>query len=103
MTCDFCADSNVSYLKHKIDELNEKTFTYNYTLIEGEGLMDKIEKISYEVKFESTPDGGTLSKMTTSVYSKGDFDLKEEEIKAGKERVLGMYKVVEAQNPDAYV
>lgn len=93
-------------LKHKIDELNEKTYTYNYTLIEGEGLMDKIEKISYQVKFESTPDGGTVSKMTTSVYAKGDFELKEEEVKAGKEKVLGMYKVVEAyllQNPDAYV
>ncbi|KAM7466905.1 hypothetical protein LguiB_014467 [Lonicera macranthoides] len=102
----FAQGGNVSFLKHKIDELNEKTFTYNYTLIEGEGLTDKIEKISYKIKFESTPDGGTLSKMTTNVYSKGDFELKEEEIKAGKDKVLGMYKVVEAyllQNPDAYV
>ncbi|KAK2986059.1 hypothetical protein RJ640_011500 [Escallonia rubra] len=36
----------------------------------------------------------------------GDFELKEEEVKAGKEKVMGMYKVVEAyllQNRDAYV
>ncbi|KAK2986055.1 hypothetical protein RJ640_011496 [Escallonia rubra] len=95
-----------SHLKHQIDELNEETYSYKYTLIEGEAIKDKIEKISYEVKFESSPDGGAISKMTTTCYTKGDFELTEEEIKAGKEKVMGMYKVVEAyllQNPDAYV
>ncbi|MBA0813341.1 hypothetical protein Gohar_027200 [Gossypium harknessii] len=68
-------------------------------------MMDKLEKISYEVKFESTADGGSINKMTSTYYTKGDFVLTEEEIKAGKEKALAMYKVVEAyllQNPDAY-
>ncbi|KAI3683691.1 hypothetical protein L1987_84204 [Smallanthus sonchifolius] len=94
------------FVKHKIDELDEKTFTYKYTLIEGNGISDKIEKVTYDIKFEGSPDGGTISKMTTTIYTHGEFEIKEEELKAGKEKVLGLYKVVEAylvKNPDAYV
>lgn len=100
------AGSKIGYLRHQIDDLNEENYVYNYTLIEGEGMMDKIDKISYEVKFEASCAGGTISKMTTKVYAKNNFELKEEEIIAGKEKVMGMYKIVEAyllQNPDAYV
>nr|GEX21228.1 hypothetical protein [Tanacetum cinerariifolium] len=67
---------------------------------------DKIEKVSYDIKFEGSTDGGTVSKMTTTIYTHGDFEIKEEELKAGKEKVLGLYKVIEAyllKNPDAYV
>ncbi|KAA8527663.1 hypothetical protein F0562_035468 [Nyssa sinensis] len=101
----FAQGGNFSYMKHYIDELNEKTYTYKYTLIEGDAMMDKLEKISFEVKLEAAPNGGTISKMTSKYYAKGDFVLTEEEIKAGKEKALGMYKVVEAylqENPDAY-
>ncbi|KAI3738443.1 hypothetical protein L2E82_28475 [Cichorium intybus] len=94
------------FVKHEIDELNEKTLTYKYSLIEGMGISDKIEKVSCEIKFEGAPDGGTLSKMTTTIYTHGDFEIKKEELLAGKEKVLGLYKVVEGyllKNPDAYV
>ncbi|XP_059298115.1 major strawberry allergen Fra a 1-2-like [Lycium ferocissimum] len=70
-----------------------------------QAIRKKLEKITYEVKFEQSPDGGSISKVTSTYYTEGDFKLKEEEIKAGKEKVLGMYKAVEAyllQNPDAY-
>ncbi|KAI3469648.1 hypothetical protein Pfo_026311 [Paulownia fortunei] len=100
------AQGSFDSLKYQIDELDEGTYTYNYTLIEGDALIDKLEKISYEVKVEPTPEGGSISKVTSKYYTKGDFMLKEEDIKAGKERVLAMYKVVEVyllQNPDAYV
>ncbi|KAM7485276.1 hypothetical protein LguiA_001285 [Lonicera macranthoides] len=95
-----------SYLKYKIDELNEETYVYNYVLIEGDALTDKLEKITYEVKFEALPNGGTVSKVTSKYYTVGDFAVNEEEIKAGKEKASGMYKAVEAylvQNPEAYV
>ncbi|KAJ0690894.1 putative Bet v I/Major latex protein [Helianthus annuus] len=94
------------FAKHQIDEVDEKAFTYKYTLIEGNGISDKIEKVSYDIKFEGSPDGGSIAKMTTTIYTHGEFEIKEEELKAGKEKVLGLYKVVEAyllKNPDAYV
>lgn len=49
--------------------------------------------------------GGSFSKVTSKYYTKGEFLLKQDKIKTGKEKVLGMYKVVEAyllQNPEAY-
>ncbi|KAA8527671.1 hypothetical protein F0562_035460 [Nyssa sinensis] len=98
--------SNFNCMKHLVEELNEETYTYKYTLVEGDALKDKFEKISFEVQLEASSDGGTISKMKSKYYTKGDFVLTEEDIKAGKEKVLGMYKVVEAyllQNPDAYV
>ncbi|KAL3506003.1 hypothetical protein ACH5RR_031385 [Cinchona calisaya] len=102
----FAEGSHFGSLKYHIDELNEETYTYKYTLIEGGALTDKLEKITYEVKFEPTPEGGSISKVTSKYYTKDDFTLNDDEIKAGKEKVLGMYKVVEAyllQNLDAYV
>lgn len=92
-------------MKYLIEKLDPITYTYNYSLIEGEALIDGLEKISYEVKFEGRAEGGSISKVRSKYYTKGDFVLKAEEIKAGKERVLAMYKVVEAyllNNPDAY-
>ncbi|CAI9118350.1 OLC1v1019909C1 [Oldenlandia corymbosa var. corymbosa] len=101
----FVGGRDFSFLKYHVDELNEETFTYNYSLVEGGALNENLEKITYEVKFESTSDGGTVSKVTSKYYTKGDFALKEDDIKAGKGKVLEIYKVVEnylIQNPDAY-
>ncbi|KAJ0690788.1 putative Bet v I/Major latex protein [Helianthus annuus] len=94
------------FTKHHIDEIDENALTYKYTLIEGNGISDKIEKVSYDIKFETSPDGGSIAKMTTTIYTHGDFEIKEVELKAGKEKMLGLYKVFEAyliNNPNAYV
>ncbi|XP_042058261.1 major allergen Pru ar 1-like [Salvia splendens] len=102
----FAEGSPLKCVKYRVDELDEDTLTYCYTLVEGDALAEKLEKITYEVKFEESGNGGSISKVTSKYYTAGDFTLKEEEVKAGKERVLGMYKAVEAfliQNPDAYV
>lgn len=59
----------------------------------------------HEVQVEPTPEGGSKNMMTINYHTKGDILITEEEIKAAKEKVLGMYKVVDAnllQNPDAY-
>ncbi|KAL2463196.1 Major allergen Pru ar 1 [Forsythia ovata] len=101
----FAEGGGFGTVKYQIDELNEDTLTYKYSLVEGDALIEGLEKITYEVKFEPSPNGGSISKITSKYYTKDDFKLKEEDIKAGKERVLGMYKVVEdylLQNPDAY-
>ncbi|XP_059435136.1 major allergen Pru ar 1-like [Corylus avellana] len=101
----FAEGSQFSTVKNRIDELNERTYSYKYTVIEGDALADKLELIVHEVQFEATSEGGSKNKMTTKYHTKDDVVIKEEEIKAGKEKVLGMYKVVEGyllQNPDAY-
>ncbi|KAG6664227.1 hypothetical protein CIPAW_02G078400 [Carya illinoinensis] len=75
------------------------------TFAEGDALAEKLEFITHEVQYEPTPDGGSKNKMTKKYHTKGDIVIKEEDIKAGKEKTLGMYKVAEPyllQNPDAY-
>ncbi|XP_074342471.1 major allergen Mal d 1-like [Apium graveolens] len=70
----FVEGSKIRYLKHQIDDLNEENYVYNYTLIEGEGMMDKIDKISYEQR----PDGDVVECVLSHLqpafdhpYSKG--------------------------------
>ncbi|KAF7850355.1 hypothetical protein BT93_L5572 [Corymbia citriodora subsp. variegata] len=88
----FVEGSHLSSMKNHVDELNKETLLYKHTMT---NLDEKFKSIAYEVKFKPTPDGGSKNKMTTTYYVKGDVKLEEEDIKIGKERALGMYKVVE--------
>ena len=99
------AGSQFNYVKHRIDEIDNANFTYGYSLIEGDALTDKLEKISYEIKLVASPDGGSILKSTSKYHTKGDHEIKEEQIKAGKEKAVGLFKAVEGYllaNPDAY-
>lgn len=92
-------------MKHRIDSLDEQNTSYSYTLIEGDPLMDKLDKISYEVKLESGPTGGTKVRSSSAYYTKDGVEIKEEEIKAGKEKAAGLVKAVEdylLAKPDVY-
>ncbi|KAK7303740.1 hypothetical protein RJT34_14653 [Clitoria ternatea] len=43
--------NQVKSAKNRVDEINEGTFTYNYTVIEGEeALKDKFASIAHEIK-----------------------------------------------------
>jgi hypothetical protein len=97
--------SEYSYVKHKIDNLDKDNFVYGYSLIEGDAIGDKIEKISYEIKLVASADGGSIIKSTSNYHCKGEVEIKEEHVKAGKERAAGLFKIIESHllaNPDAY-
>lgn len=85
--------------------LDTENFAYTYTMIEGDVLMNKFEKISNEVKFEATPDGGSICKYNSKYYTIGDADqINQEEIKSYKEKLMGVVKAIEAYllaNPSA--
>ncbi|XWS33040.1 hypothetical protein CRYUN_Cryun22dG0043500 [Craigia yunnanensis] len=88
-----------------VEALDRENFVYSYSVIEGDALMNKLEKVTYETKLESFSAGGSICKTTSKYYTIGEFEIKEEGIKAGKEKALGMFKAVEAylnSNPDAY-
>lgn len=78
---------------------------YVYTLVDGGEFMDKIESITYEMKIESSPDGGSKGKNISKYLPKPGVQIQEEQIKDGKEKAAGVFKAVEAYlqaNPDAY-
>ena len=92
-------------MKHRIDEIDNANFTYAYTLIEGDAISETLEKIAYEIKLVASPDGGSILKSTSKYHTKGDHEIKEDQIKTGKEKASGLFKAVEAYllaNPDAY-
>lgn len=93
-------------MKHRVDVLDKEKMTYVYTLIDGGELMDKIESITYEMKLETSTDGGSKGTNISKYQPKPGVEIKEEQIKAGKEKASGVFKAVEAYllaNPDAYV
>ncbi|XP_039154879.1 pathogenesis-related protein STH-21-like [Eucalyptus grandis] len=102
----FAEGGHLKFLKHKIDALDTENLVCKYTLIEGDVIFDKIESIVYEVQFLASSNGGCVCKMTSEYHTKGDVELKEDDIKQGKEKAMGLYKVVEEYllaNPDIYV
>ena len=92
-------------MKNKIEAIDNDNFTYAYSAIEGDPWMDSLEKAFYEVKIVASADGGCICECTSKYYATGDGQLNEDHIKAGEEKMMGMFKVVEAYllaNPDAY-
>ncbi|XP_057475842.1 major strawberry allergen Fra a 1.06-like [Actinidia eriantha] len=100
----FAEGTPFTSVKHRIDEIDEEKYKYCYTLIEGDVLAGKLEKIVYEIQLVATADGGTITKTTSKYYTLGDAEINEEEIKGGMEKAGEMFKVVEdylIKNPDA--
>ncbi|KAH7843334.1 hypothetical protein Vadar_015324 [Vaccinium darrowii] len=91
-------------LKHRIDAIDKENFTYSSTVIDGPELMDNFESISYQTKIVAGPDGGSIYKIRSIYQTKGDAQVNEEDIKAGKDKASFLFKAVEAYllaNPDA--
>ncbi|OWM88096.1 pathogenesis-related protein STH-21-like [Punica granatum] len=96
---------HLKWLKHRIDAVDAEKLACKYTLIESDVAFDKIESVVYEVKFEASSDGGCVCKMTSEYHVKEGVELKEEDIKQGKDKAMGLYKVVEEYllaNPNVY-
>ncbi|KAG4210493.1 hypothetical protein ERO13_A02G052600v2 [Gossypium hirsutum] len=101
----FGEGSQFKYMKQKVEAIDKENFVYIYSVVEGDALMNKLEKITYETKLEASPNGGAVCRTTSKYYTIGDFELKEEGIKAGKYKALGTFKAIEAymlENPNAY-
>ncbi|KAF7850817.1 hypothetical protein BT93_L4977 [Corymbia citriodora subsp. variegata] len=100
----FGESAHIKYTKHKIDALDVENFYCKYTLIESDVKFDKIVFVVYEVKFVASDNGGCVCKMTSEYHSKDNAELKEDDIKQGKDRAMGLYKSVEEYlltNPNA--
>ncbi|KAL3634430.1 hypothetical protein CASFOL_021484 [Castilleja foliolosa] len=91
----FPESSQIKYVTHRVDAIDHDNYTCKYTLVDGDVIGDKLEKVCYEIKFEATEDGGCVIKLESEYHTKGDFELKDEEVEAGKEQALGLYKACE--------
>lgn len=57
--------------------------------------MENLESISYEIKFETSPEGGSKVTTVTKYYPKPGAEINKEKIKEDREKLKGMYKAVE--------
>ncbi|XP_030463080.1 major strawberry allergen Fra a 1-3-like [Syzygium oleosum] len=98
----FGESSHIKYTKHKIDALDAGSFYCKYTMIESDIKFDKIDCVVEEVKFVAAG-SGCVCKMTSEYHVQEGCELKEEDIKKGKDRAMGLYKAIEeylVANPD---
>ncbi|KAI3469329.1 hypothetical protein Pfo_025992 [Paulownia fortunei] len=102
----FGEGSQFKSAKHRIDGIDEENHIFKYSVIEGDALGEVLESISYVVKIEAGPDGGSVCKTTSTYHTKGDkHHITEDKIKEGKEKAKAIFKAVEAHlhaHPHAY-
>ncbi|XP_065859610.1 major allergen Pru ar 1-like [Euphorbia lathyris] len=102
----FGQGSNFKYMKDKIEAMDKENLTFSHSVIEGDLLSNVLEKITYDIKFEqsSSTGGCTIRETSKYYYTVDDSEISVDELKAGKEKALGMFKAVEAYilaNPHA--
>ncbi|CAI8590168.1 unnamed protein product [Vicia faba] len=91
------------YVLHRVDELDEAKFVYNFSIIGGTGLADTLEKVSFKSQLVEGPNGGSIRNVHVDYFTKGDYNLSEEELKASQAKVEGLVKLVDGYllaNPD---
>uniref|UniRef100_A0A6N2NAV3 Bet v I/Major latex protein domain-containing protein n=1 Tax=Salix viminalis TaxID=40686 RepID=A0A6N2NAV3_SALVM len=77
----FTEGKELSYAKQRIESIDEENLTYSFSLIEANVWKDAVEKVTYEHKFEPTPEGGSICKRTSTYHIKGDAEINKDEIK----------------------
>ncbi|XP_056168020.1 major allergen Pru ar 1-like [Syzygium oleosum] len=98
----FVTSCPIKYTKNKIDAFDVDNCYCKYTLIESGVNFNKIDFIIYKVKFV-VADGGSVCKMTREYHAKEGCELKEDDIKQGKDKAMGLVKTIEEYllaNPD---
>ncbi|KDP27866.1 hypothetical protein JCGZ_18946 [Jatropha curcas] len=101
----FAEGNDFKYLITRIDSMDEENLACSYTRFDGEPWMETLEKVCYDEKVIPTPDGGSICQSIVKYYPKGDAKIDEEVLKAGHDRIMGVFKVIEAYllaNPDAF-
>ena len=93
------------YLKQKVDILDADTFTYSYTVFEGDAMPDFAEKIYYERILTPLENGGCVMRVISKYYAKEGHKHDEKLVNEGKAKGSALYQAVEdylIANPDAY-
>ncbi|KAK4477827.1 hypothetical protein RD792_017090 [Penstemon davidsonii] len=84
-------------VKQHIDGIDEVNHTCKYSVIEGGALAGVHDSISYVVKIEADPRGGSVCKNSSAYHTKGkEHNITEDKIKEGKEKAKALFKAIEA-------
>lgn len=81
---------------NQIDVLDTDSLKFSYSIIEGEILGDMLDKITYGVQIVEGSNGGSVLKCSATYFTKGDFEMNEDQALQGKEKYSGLFKAIEA-------
>lgn len=80
----------------KVDAVDEASFTYHYSIVEGDTLPDYVEKISFEDKLVEGPNGGSIAKIVAKYHTKGDATPLDDDLIKGREKGEKIFRAIEA-------
>ena len=83
-------------MKQKVDAIDKESFTYAYSIIDGDILLGFVESINNHFAYVPNADGGCTVKSTITFNTKGDAVVPEENIKFANEQNHAIFKAVEA-------
>ncbi|XP_028751536.1 class-10 pathogenesis-related protein 1-like [Neltuma alba] len=92
----YVEDGATKYVIQKVVALDGANYVYNYSAIEGTGMPEGVEKMTFDMKLEEGPNGGSVGKVSVTYFTKTDAPPSEEELAAGKAKGEGLFKAVEA-------
>jgi len=99
------ANKNCSFLKERVDEVDEEKMVFKYTEIEGGSLGTKVSAASFEVKFAPRKEGGCLVSLTCNYETLPGTPIDQSKIKEIMEQGNGLMKMTEQyllSNPNLY-
>jgi len=94
-----------SFIKERVDEIDEEKLVYKYTVIEGGPLGDKLISLSFEMKFVAKEEGGCVITRTANYETLPDAQFDEGKVKEIKENINIMFGKTEQyliSNPNLY-
>ncbi|KAJ4722082.1 major allergen Pru ar 1-like [Melia azedarach] len=102
----FVEGSKHKYAKQRVDSIDKENLTCTFTVFEQDNMLDIMESIVYNIKFEPSGNGGSICKSCTEFHFTSDPGTQlAEELKNASEQELTFFKLVEAHlsaNPDLY-
>eukprot|EP00253_Pinus_taeda_P024155 PITA_24155 len=94
-----------SYVKERVDEIDEDKLVYKYTVIEGGPLGNKLIALTYEMQFVAKEGGGCVTSRTSNYETIPGAQFDEAKIKEVKENMIAMFEKIELyllSNPNVY-
>jgi len=99
------ANKDFSFLKERVDEIDEEKMVYKYTTIEGGLLGKKLSSACFEVKLVPKKEGGCVATLICNYETLPGTPIDEGKAKEIKERSIGLLKKIEQyllSNPNLY-
>ncbi|XP_057863805.2 major strawberry allergen Fra a 1.07 [Cryptomeria japonica] len=99
------ANKDFSYVKEKVDLIDEANMVYGFSHVEGGMLGTKVASVSYKVKYTPKPGGGCITTYSCNYDSLPGVPHDEAKVEEIKANSTGLFKQVEEYliaNPTLY-